>query len=93
MKINARKAVLFALAFGISVPLGLRAIAVGFQAYQISLAAQVAVQAPFTGVTAIQAEYMNCKLPVNGNQQPANTRVRAVAADGSLSDTIRSIWV
>jgi hypothetical protein len=89
MKITIRKAVLCALAFGISAPIGLRAIAVGIQAYHISLAAQGAAQVPFTGVTAIQAEYMNCKLPANGNQQAANTRVRAVAADGSLNETIR----
>jgi hypothetical protein len=89
MRINIKKALLGAFLFGISASIGLRAIAVGIQTYHISLAAQAATQAPFTGVTAIQAEYMNCKLPANGNQQPANTRVRVVAADGSLSESIR----
>jgi hypothetical protein len=90
MRVNIRKAVLGAFVFGIAVPLSVRVIAMGFQAHKLSLAAQAAMETPFIGVTAVQAEFMNCKLPASANQQPANTRVRAVAADGSLSESIRS---
>jgi hypothetical protein len=89
MNISIKKMTFLAVAIGVAIPLSIRAVDIGIHNYRLVMAAQAVTQSGFNGVTAVQAEIMNCKLPPTGKQRIANTRKRAIAADGSLSDVIR----
>jgi hypothetical protein len=89
MSISIKKITLLALAIGVAIPLSIRAVGRGIHSYKLTMAAQATHPSEFNGVTAVQAEIMNGKLPLTGKQNIATTRTRAIAADGSLSEVIR----
>jgi hypothetical protein len=53
-----------------------------------SAALQIAATLPYAGVVAYQKEVINCSLPFKNDKPPVNTRVRAEAPDGSISNDI-----
>jgi hypothetical protein len=89
MNLSVKKIALLGVTLGMIIPVTIYGVGMGVQRYKLVMASQAAAAAGFNGVTAVQAEIMNCKLPVMGKQIAANTRTRAVAADGSLSEVIR----
>src|SRR4051794_150627 len=54
----------------------------------VRAALQVAAATPYQGLVAAQKEILNCKLPFTNDKPPLNTRMRAEAPDGSVSDDI-----